>query len=207
MPLALPPESSLLSEDLRLQRHYTQASDALRSGRAEHAREWCRVWVERCPQVPEFRILLREAQLRLQFPEGDFHRTGRRLLPVIPGWPWLSSFTSTLKWCERRLDRHALDLQANLRLADIAKQLGWIRTEIHALQTLLLNRNRQPAHVVRLGRLWLQQQQYSAATQVCDTFLSCFPQHPDLIALRDQVALNESMQMVRRDAGNNASEH
>lgn len=207
MPLVLPPESSLLSEDLRLQRHYAQASEALRNGRAEHACEWCRVWVERCPQVPEFRILLREAQLRLQFPEGDFHRSRRRLLPVLPGWPWLSSAPSSLKWCERRLDRHALDIPANLRLADIAKQLGWIRTEIHALQTLLLNRVRQPEHVVRLGKLWLGQQQYSAAMQVCDTFLSCFPQHPDLIALRDQVALNESMQMVRRDAGNNASEH
>lgn len=196
MPSLLSSESSIQTQDPRLQAQYQRASEALREGRAEHARELAAVWVARYPHVPEFRILLREAQLRLHFPDQQYTGAVHHREWFVR---WQSLFRDRgrqLAWCEQQLDRQPLQIAANLQLANLARQLGWIRTELHALQTLLLNPRRKVQYVTRLALLLHREGDSSEAMQVVAAFLRIFPAHTDLIAMRDQIALTESMQMV-----------
>lgn len=141
-------------------------------------------------------MLLREAQLELRFPDRGYARAGSHPWRWVPGWPWIRDASRLLEWCERQLDRNPLDPHANLRLAEVARRLDWVQTEEHALQTLLLSPWRDLVPVLRLAQLLLSQDRYAEAAELCETVLLSFPGNPELEAMREQIALRESMQMV-----------
>jgi len=199
MPDPLPiSESCLQEQDPRLQAQFEKASTALKNGNHEYALQVADVWVKNYPNVPEFRVLLREAQLHKYYPDQQYYREFKSLNPA-----WLThiiprsrDLTRALFKCEMKLADDPLNRYANIALADIARELQWIQTEIHALQTVLLHPKRRPDEVIRLTKLLISQHQLENALDVCNTFLKIFPDHSDLQALRDQISIQQSMDKV-----------
>jgi hypothetical protein len=152
-------------------------------------------WVQRHPEVPAFRKLLRDAQCRIS-PQPRLQANPassllRRLLgrTLKNGGPPLL----VLEKCERMLASDPLNLFANQLLAETASGLGWNETALLGWQTLLLNPKAESCHILAFGNYLLDHQRNHEVLELCDTFLITFPNDASLHELRDQAAIRQSI--------------
>jgi len=192
------PELSLKQLDHRLQVQFEKAAIALQEGNTSYAIELGSIWVEKYPHVPEFRMLLREAQLQVGYPDKQYQTAPASWKAGLRGlfFQGEKDPVKAMLWCEQRLSQDPLDMRANESLANAANSLKWKNTEVFALQILLLHPRRTVEQVIRLVKTLIGDNQMNHASEVCDTFLKVFPEHRELLALRKQVSITQSIQQV-----------
>lgn len=191
-------EISLQDLDPRLQAQYEKAATALKKGDLDYAIEVADGWVKTYPHVPEFRMLLREAEIQKIYPNRRFENASMNPVATLLKWIGYGEKNTdrALVKCEAKLQSDPLDVQANEMLAGIARKLGWSHTEIFALQTMLLHPRRKPDQVIRLIDAMLLSGQVENASKVCETFLKVFPEETRLLDARKKISIRQSIQRV-----------
>ncbi len=191
-------ESHLKELDSRLQAQFEKATVALSEGNIGYTKELASNWILKYPNVPEFRMLLREAQICEKYPRKKFQQAPKGTISGLLSWLNFDSKNPNraIQQCEEKLRNDPLDIKANEMLANAAGNLGWGRTEIFALQTLLLHPQRKPQHVIRLIEVLVAKKELDNASKTCQVFLKVFPNHRDLLAIRNRVSISQSMEKV-----------
>jgi hypothetical protein len=189
-----PQERTIESLDDRILGQFEKASQALESN-VDYTIELCSEWIRRYPEIVDFRRLLRDAQIRKHYPSNEFN-TGSSWtsgLRSILGTGDKDPLKAILK-CEKVLAEDPIDIRANENLASQAAKLGWKKTQVFALQTLLTNPKRKPSHVIRLVEMLIEDKETEFALKVCETFLRAFPENPEILDIRNQASINQSIQ-------------
>jgi len=191
-------ELSLNDLDPRLRAQFEKAATALKKGDLEYTIEVADGWVKSYPHVPEFRMLLREAEIQKIYPDRRFENASMNPVATLLKWIGCGEKDTdrAIAKCETKFLSDPLDVQSNEMLAGVAKKLGWVQTEIFALQTMLLHPKRKPDQVIRLIDAMLLSGQVENASKVCETFLKVFPEETRLLDARKKISIRQSIQRV-----------
>lgn len=198
MHLPSPTERTLSDLDSRIRVHYQKAEKAFKGNQLDYVLLVCKEWVKQYPDVIEFRMLLREAQIKTCYPDSCFERKFRHRFYEIKQSFHLSKRNDleTINQAERILAIDPINKVANQSLAETAKRLGWIKTSIHAWQILLINPNRKMIHIVHMAKLLIENKQEADAITVCETFLKLYPNEPSILDIRNRASTKQSLQQI-----------
>jgi len=193
-----PTEANVVDLDPRIMSQFEKAVQNRDKKKFEYTIQVCGEWIKRYPNVVDFRKLLRDCQIQQKFPTGDFRSASKISMKSMVAQFSLQSRDplKTLQNCERVFTDEPLDLKANEVLAKTASELGWTQTAIFGWQTLLMNPNRKPPHVLALAELYLNCNESQKVAQLCETFLKVFPNDASIMEVRNRASIQKSIHEV-----------